>query len=79
MAAKMAVYNKTYKKIVPETGKLQEFACKIILLIFELKPYPCNIPVMLLIHHSECDIFKMASRMVPDKFYNPVRPTCRHV
>ena len=37
MAAKMAVYNKKYKKIVPETGKLQEFACKIILLIIELK------------------------------------------
>ena len=29
MAAKMAVYNKKYKKIVPETGKLQEFACKL--------------------------------------------------
>ena len=38
MAANMAVYNKKYKKIVPETGKLQESACKILfLLIFEQK------------------------------------------
>ena len=25
-----------------------------------------------LMHHSEFDIFKMASRMVADKFYKPV-------
>ena len=31
-----------------------------------------NIPVMQLMHHSEFDIFKMVSRMVADKFYNPV-------
>ena len=36
MAAKMAVYNKKYKKIFPETGMFQEFAC-IFLLIFELQ------------------------------------------
>ena len=30
MATKMAVYNKKYKNIFPETGKLQEFACKIL-------------------------------------------------
>ena len=27
---------------------------------------------MQLMHHSEFDIFKMVSRMVADKFYNPV-------
>ena len=69
MAAKMAVYNKKKKKILPETSKLQKFACTIYFTDFH---YPLNIPVMLLIHHSEFDIFKMASRMVPDKFYNPV-------
>ena len=30
MAAKMAVYNMKYKKIVPETSKLQEFALEIL-------------------------------------------------
>ena len=28
--------------------------------------------VMLFMHHSEFDIFKMASRMVADKFYKAV-------
>ena len=40
MAAKMAVYYKKYmyKKIFTETGKLQGFACKmLILLILELQ------------------------------------------
>ena len=35
--------------------------------------HPCNIPVMQLMHHSEFDIFKLASRLVDDKFYKPVR------
>ena len=36
-----------------------------------------NIPVMQLMHHSEFDLFKMASRLVA----NPWEPhlTCRHV
>ena len=33
MAAKMAVYYKKYKKIFPETSKLQRFACKILILV----------------------------------------------
>ena len=38
MAAKMAVYYKKYEKIFPETGKLQGFAYKmLILLILELQ------------------------------------------
>ena len=38
MAAKMAVYDKEYKKIFSETGKLKGFACKmLILLILELQ------------------------------------------
>ena len=38
MAAKMAVYPKKYKKIFPETDKVQGFACKmLILLILELQ------------------------------------------
>ena len=37
-----------------------------------VRHHPCNIPVMQLMHHSEFDIFKMASRMVVDKFYKPV-------
>ena len=38
MSTKMSVYNKKYKKIFPETGKLQRIACKIlILLILELQ------------------------------------------
>ena len=66
MAAKMAVYNEKYKKIFPETGKI------LFDWFLNYKHYPCNIPVMVFIHHSEFDIFKMASRMVPDKFYNSV-------
>ena len=31
-----------------------------------------NIQVMQLMHYSDFDIFKMASRMVADKFYKPV-------
>ena len=76
MAAKMAAYYKEYEKIFPETGKLQGFAYKmLILLILELqtyKHYRCNIQMMLFMHHSKFDIFKMASRMVADKFYKPV-------
>ena len=38
MSAKMSVYNKKYKNIFPETGKLQGISCKIlILLILELQ------------------------------------------
>ena len=38
MATKMAVDYKKYKNIFPETGKLQRFACKmLILLILELQ------------------------------------------
>ena len=38
MAAKRAVYYKKYKKIFPETGKLQGFACEmLILLILDLQ------------------------------------------
>ena len=40
MASKMAVYYKKYKKISPETGKLQGFACKmLILLILEINTF----------------------------------------
>ena len=34
--------------------------------------HPYNVPVMQLMHHSAFDIFKMAFRMVADKFYKPV-------
>ena len=33
MAAKMAVYYKKYEKIIPETGKLQGFAYKMLILL----------------------------------------------
>ena len=68
MADKMAVYYKTNEKIFPETGKILRIAYQMhILLILELH-YRCNIQAMLFMHHSEFDIFKMASRMVADKF-----------
>ena len=66
MAAKMAIYYKKYKKIFPETGKLQGFACKMLLLLILELHHPCNIPVIQLMHYSEFDIFKMASRTVAD-------------
>ena len=67
MAAKMAVYYKKYKKNFPETGKLQGFACKMLIYWFlSYRHHPCNIQVMQLMHHSEFDIFKMASSMVAD-------------
>ena len=34
MAAKMAVYHKKYKKIFPETDKVQGFACKMLILTY---------------------------------------------
>ena len=38
MAAKMAIYYKQYKEISPENSELQEFVCKmLILLILELQ------------------------------------------
>ena len=38
MAANITVYYKEYKKIFPDTGELQRFACKmLILLILELQ------------------------------------------
>ena len=68
----MAVYYKTHDKIFLKLVKFQGFAYKmLILLILELH-YRCNIQVMLFTHHSEFDIFKMASQMVADKFYKPV-------
>ena len=68
MATKMVVYNKKYKKILPETGKLQKFASTILFYwFFNYKHYHWNIPLVLVINHSEFDMFKMASRMVPDK------------
>ena len=38
------------------------------------------IPVMLFMHHSAFDIFKMVSKIVADNFSNPWErhPTCRH-
>ena len=64
----MAVYYKKYKKIFTETGKLHGFTCKMLIsLILEL-----DIILVTSLHHSEFDIFKMASRMVVDKFYKPV-------
>ena len=72
IAAKMAVYYKKYEKIFTETGKLQGFAYKmLILLILEIQ-YRCNIQVMLFMHNLEFVIFKMASKMDADKFYKPV-------
>ena len=72
MAAKMAVYYKKYKKIFPETGNLQGFACTmLILLIHELQTSSFNIPVMQLMHHSEFDIFKMRPGWKLISFTNP--------
>ena len=36
------------------------------------KHYRCNIPMMLFMHHSEFNIFKMASGMVANMIYKPV-------
>ena len=69
----MAVYYKKYKKISPYTGKLEGFACKMLILLpLELQSSSCNIAVMQTMHHSEFDIFKMAVRMLADTFYKPV-------
>ena len=68
----MAVYNKNIRKSSLRLVSFKHLHANFISLIFELQTLSCSIPVMLLIHHSENDIFKMASRMVPDKLYNPV-------
>ena len=82
MAAKMAVYYKKYEKIFPETGKLQGFAHKmLVLLILEVQTLRCYIQVILFMHYLELDIFKTAFRMVATRFTNPRKqcPSCMHV
>ena len=70
MAAKMAVYHKKYKKIFPETNKVQGFVCKIlILLILELQTSSLWSQWC---YHSAFVIFKMASKIVAIKFFKPV-------
>ena len=70
MAAKMAVYHKKYTKIFHEADKVQEFACKmLILLILELQTTSLWSQWC---YHSASDIFKMASKIVANKFYKPV-------
>ena len=41
---------------------------------FNYRHHPCNIPVILFMHHSDFDkhVFNMASRLVSTKFYKPV-------
>ena len=76
MAAKMAVYYKKYKKIFPKLANSRDLHVKCwFYWSLSYRLHPCNIPVMQLMHHSEFDIFKMASRMVADKFYKPVGAT----
>ena len=72
---------KNMRKSSLKLVKIQGFAFKMLIcLILELH-YRCNIQVMLFMHHSEFDIFKMAPWKVADKFYKPLKqhPTCRHV
>ena len=70
MAAKMAVYYKKYKKIFPETDKVQGFACKmLILLILELQTSSLWSQWCF---HLVFDIFKMASKIVANKYFKPV-------
>ena len=65
MAAKMAVYHKKYKKIFPETDKVQGFACKmLILLILELQTSSLWSQWC---YYSAFNIFKMASKIVANK------------
>ena len=74
MATKMAVYNKKYKKIFPETGKLQEFACKVLFYWYlNYKHYPCNIPVILLNTSYRKWYIQDDVQDGNNKFYNPVR------
>ena len=69
MAAKMAVYHKKYKKIFPETDKVQGFACKMfILLILELQTSSLWSQWC---YHSAFDIFMKASKIVANKFLKP--------
>ena len=82
LAAKMAVYYKKYKKIFPGPANSRDLHVKWLFYRFlSYRHHPCNIPVMQLMHHSEFNIFKMAVRMVAEKFTNSWKPhlTCRHV
>ena len=70
MAAKMAVYYKKYKKIFPETDKVQGFAWEmLILLILDLQTSSLWSQWC---YHSAIDIFKMAFKIVANKFFKPV-------
>ena len=73
MAAKMAVYYKNIRKFSLRPANSRELPAKCWFYWFlSNRHHPCNIPVMQLMHHLEFDIFKMASRLVADKFYKPV-------
>ena len=73
MAAKMAVYYKKYEKFsLRLTNSIDSHVKCGFYWFLSYRHHPCNIPVMQLMHHSKFDIFKMASRMVADKFYKPV-------
>ena len=73
MAAKMAVYYKNIRKFYLRPVNSRDSHAKCWYYWFlSYSHHPCNVPVMQLMHHSEFDIFKMASRMEADKFYKPV-------
>ena len=72
MAAKMAVYHKKFKKIFPDwqspgicmqTAYFTDSWITDIILV---------IPVMLFMHHSAFDIFKMVSKILADQFFKLV-------
>ena len=73
MATKMALYYKNMRKSSLRLANSRDLHTKCLFYWFlNYKHYRCNIQVMLYMHHSEFDIFKMASRMVANKFYKPV-------
>ena len=73
MAAKMAVYYKNMRKFSLRPVNSTDLHVKCwFYWFFSNRHHPCNTPVMQLMHHSKFVIFKMASRMVADKFYKPV-------
>ena len=73
MAAEMAVYYKNIRKFPLRPANSRDSYTKCWFYWFLRYSYhPCNIQVMQLMHYSEFDIFKMASRLVADKFYKPV-------
>ena len=73
MASKMAIYyKKNIRKFSLRPANYRDLHVKMLILLILVLHHPCNIQMMQLMHYSDFDMFKMASRMVAEYFYKPM-------